>query len=133
MLIVLSFDPVAISRLNWFIEKINGKIVISSSWRHSAKIEDFSKQLYEIWIRWDIIWYTPDYHRDERLKKLKQIRWNEVKMWINDNPNLVDKYVIFDDDKDFLEEQKNNFIRTDSKVWLTNNDIKSALKIFINE
>lgn len=125
-----SFDTKALNTLNYLINKINWKIVISSSWRSHFNLEELSKELYSLGINCDIIWITPNYEKEKRLEWLKKSRWNEVKLWLEDNKDIITQYVILDDNDDFLEEQKVHFIHINWKVWLTNSDMKKALNIF---
>jgi hypothetical protein len=42
-------------------------------------------------------------------------RGHEVEYWLDEHPE-VEKYVIFDDDNDFLPHQRGNFVRTANNI-----------------
>ena len=62
---------------------------------------------------------------------LDTIRGNEIKQWLEENKDVVDNFIILDDDRDmgeYLEEP--NFIHTDAELGLTIKNVKEALKLF---
>lgn len=122
-------DPVAIDFLNEFVIQTDCKIVLSSSWRHTA-FED--RILYQRGFKGDIIDVTPT------LRGNGLVRGNEIYKWICDNTDLLGyhphqykTYVIFDDDSDMLLNQKDNFFQTDTYSGLTFNTTHRA-KRFLN-
>jgi len=67
-------------------------------------------------------------NKDWRTGVLEGIRGNEVKEWLDRHPE-VDKYVILDDDSDFLEDQKPFFVQTNSDDGFSANNYMAAEKI----
>lgn len=57
-----------------------------------------------------------------------KIRGDEIREWLIENDH-VEKYVILDDNTDFLPEQIPYFIRTDPRVGFTKECLEKALKI----
>lgn len=144
----LSVSKQALLRI--LIEKTDAEIVLSSSWRHST-VEDTRQYMTENGFKFSdkIVGVTiRAYHYIDRSSKihLSIPRGVEIKQWIDANihsdngKNFIRKklgvdytYVILDDDKDMLLEQKDFFINTDSYLGMTVSDIKKAIKILNNE
>lgn len=53
----------------------------------------------------------------------------QVNDWLETNKDRVSNYVIIDDESDFLECQRNNFVKVDRRVGFTENDSKKAIEI----
>ena len=115
-------DPATIERLNR-LKELDAKIVISSSWGEMADnmlincglelpIIGHTKLFYESWI----------------------CRGNEVAKWLSENvikEHIDDEYsyVIFDDDKDFMISQLDNFVHIDREHGLHDWHIDKAIEI----
>lgn len=59
-------------------------------------------------------------------------RGDEVKMWLNDHPEVTN-YVIIDDRTDFLEEQLDHFVQVDPYYGLTDDNVNKAKNILNND
>ena len=122
-------DPVAVGFLNNLIEGTGAKVVVSSTWRIGMTIEDLQELLEKVGFKGEVIGITPDLRSDYCL------RGNEILEWIKANESLVGdysnykNYLILDDDNDMLYWQKDNFVKIDNKVGLTENDIKRCVEI----
>lgn len=137
-------DPDAINRLIKFLDDTNAKIVLSSSWRSlnvQSTILEFSTSNHELLKKLIpyIIGVTPRFY-----KHIK--RGNEIAYWVDifsiDYNDLVKRgyilenvklsknyrYVIVDDDSDMLRGQ--NFVQTDFKIGLNDEDI-NEIKAFL--
>ena len=125
----LNFEQ--IRNLKEFCHENDVKIVISSTWRKSKTVEEL-KQLFDCISNGFgelIIGKTPNSNHG--------IRGVEVRQWINDECKLMNKneeirYVILDDDSDFLIWQINNFIQVDSHCGLNHNHLYKAKRILDN-
>ena len=109
------FHQQFMDNLKKVIDETNAKIVISSSWRHSGL-----KVMQEMWkernLAGEVIDVTanhPSNYKEtinlgfhERLE-----RGFEIQDWL-DKHNDVDRFVIIDDDDDFLESQLYAFVHT---------------------
>ncbi len=74
---------------------------------------------------------TPDLSTDEirKTKKFSKVKAKEIESWLMKNPDVVNWIVI--DDLDLKHEEiRRHQIRTDSKIGLTEDDIKAACKLF---
>lgn len=132
------------------LAETNADIVLSSSWRQNTLEETkthmdnegflFTDKLVGITIR--------AYQWMERGTgiHLSIPRGVEIKQWIdanihsdngkNWNRQKLGKdytYVILDDEGDMLLEHEDNFVKTDSEIGLTENDIQKAILILTNK
>lgn len=114
-------DPCGANLLIELCIKNDAKIVISSTWRYNPKslfellkeagIEDHFIFKCEQHAVDDNCWRTPlTKKKDDR----HTIRGEEIKEWQDKHGHFwpKDRYVIFDDDSDFLVEQKPSLIQT---------------------
>lgn len=118
--------------LLWHILKATGcKIVISSSWRASTLEETLKTTFSAFPFKEDIIGITP------RLElPIKQGDWEfdmpfrglEINAYLNSLDKEV-KYAILDDDSDFLFEQKDHLVQTDSYLGLSMENVREVVKI----
>ena len=116
------FDPKVIELLNQ-LQDLDVKVVISSSWGDMA-----DKPLIELGLKLPIIGHTEHFYSDWLC------RGNEIQKWIYDNhiyEHIDDRYeyVIFDDDKDMLMEQADNFVWVDRRHGLKQAHIDKARSI----
>lgn len=135
-----NIDEIEVRRLANFCEENNIKIVLSSSWRLENlenTIEYISKHLYRHIhpiIKYIIGVTSRLYIKKENGSWDHLDRGYEIQKYIDEHPN-ISNYVIIDDDSDMLESQMENFLQTDFKTGLTENDypkIKKILHIFSN-
>ncbi len=126
------FDPKCIERLNSLFD-FGVEVVITSSWGYNnGKTEE---TLRKEGLKLPIIGYTKK-HWENWI-----CRGNEIEEWILENLdgmgsrygnqwNCGDyEYVILDDDCDMLYRQKDNFIKVDGEVGLTDADIEKVKEI----
>ena len=143
-IIFLDFDGVITTRdSKWEIDnnkcllvkkicdETGAKIVISSSWRYSTvektidayKLHDWILTPYIIdvtenlsmSIGWDLFSYFP-------------LRGLEISEYINKH-ELIQNYVIIDDDSDMLYIQKDHFVKTDTYKGLSEENVQQAIQI----
>jgi hypothetical protein len=116
-------DTLALIRLQKLVQSTNSVVVISSSWKHSKGLPVLIAALNSYNI--GVVGITG--HVDSRIRGI------EIKNWIDDNINLVDSYLILDDDEDMLYMQKDNFIHIDNKYGLTDKDVAKGISILNGE
>jgi hypothetical protein len=113
----ITFDPMATDMLDLIIKETGAKIVISSTWRASGL-----RVMQTMWemrdLPGEVIDVTP---------RLNTPRGEEIAEWLREN--LVDSYVILDDDKDMLPEQELHFVQTDGQYGLTRKDALKCIDI----
>ena len=115
--------------LKHIIEQTGAKIVISSTWRINGLLT-----MQEMWkhrnLAGEVIDVTPNcdviaYKYGKILDEVK--RGDEIQHYI-DGYN-IDKYVIIDDNEDFLKHQLPNFVKCNAYCGLTMKDAEKAIKI----
>lgn len=93
-------DPVAVRLVGRLAEEVNAKVIISSSWRKIHSLDEINVML--------------DFHGGPQAIDVTPsvpsgFRGDEVDLFLRQHPELfdpmVDKYVIFDDDRDFHQTQ----------------------------
>jgi hypothetical protein len=98
------FEPAAIEALNKITNHIDGKIVISSTWRETRTLEIFQDFFKRRGVEGEVIGLTPE---------LDNGRADEIQTWIDENE--VDYFIIIDDDTRGIEEhfkENMNVLRT---------------------
>lgn len=112
------FDPVALALIKRVISETGAKVVLSSTWRLSKEGVKFIKGLGI-----DILDVTPHLPRPTSTSVEYCERGKEIQAWIEknieDRGEVVDRYVIIDDDTDMLPEQQEQFFNTDNRFGLT--------------
>jgi hypothetical protein len=121
-------DPIAVEMINLLVEMTDAKIVLSSSHRkHFNKISDFVQRLektrqYFSKIGFDserLIGWTPE---------LLDVRGREIQNWLDEHSEVA-HYVIIDDSADMLDEQMENFVRTDGSDGFSAQNYRDCFKI----
>lgn len=119
-------DPEKVEMIINLCKETGAKIVISSSWRGwslKATLEDFSTYRDLSKLNPYIVGVTPRFNINSKFMS----RGNEIQDYLNSHS--VAKYCIIDDDTDMLEEQQENFVRTDCQVGLTIEDCQKVINI----
>lgn len=94
------FNKDYVNNLQKIIDKTGAKIVLSSTWR-KAGLSNMQRMWEMRDLPGELIDVTPVFNTS---------RGEEIAEYLRENP--CDKYVIIDDDSDFLPEQKPFFVRT---------------------
>jgi len=102
------------------LKEVDAKIVVSSSWRILNDLKMLQQLLRRSGLNTQIVDVTP------RLKTGR--RGLEIEAWLKGNPYVVN-YCIVDDDSDMLDEQKDNFVKCDTKIGLTTREIYKIKEI----
>ena len=141
-----ALNPEKQKMLGRILSETDAEIVLSSSWRRNS-LEDtkeymeekgflFVDKLIGVTIR------AQQFIANGKGGILSMPRGVEIKYWIDTRIHsdhgknwkrlILDRdytYVILDDDCDMLLEHKNNFIRTESSIGLTDEDVEKAIAI----
>lgn len=145
-----ALNPEKQKLLGRILAETGAEIVLSSSWRMN-NLENTKKHMeFEGFLFCDkLVGITiRAYHYLERGTRihLSIPRGVEIKQWIDTNihsdngENWERKkrgidytYVIIDDESDMLLEHKDNFVHTNSKTGLTEEDVEKAIKILTHK
>jgi 3-deoxy-D-manno-octulosonate 8-phosphate phosphatase KdsC-like HAD superfamily phosphatase len=93
------FDEDAITLIRRVCYLTNTQIVMSSSWRFSHTVKEFTDFLgTEVIDKTGVDW--------------DGIRGKEIQEWLDNTEHNIEAYAIIDDDSDMLESQKANFVQT---------------------
>ena len=114
------FCPQACLNLEYLCHTANAKVVVSSTWRKKG-LRHMQAMFEKRDISINVIDVTPIYNGLPR--------GEEIADWLRNNQ--VDNYVILDDDKDMLDEQFLNFVKTNFKDGFNWQCMVSALKILM--
>lgn len=121
-------DPQKIDMIVNLCEETGAKLVISSSWRGwslKATLEDFSTYRDLSRLNPYIVGVTPRFYMNSRMY---MSRGDEIQYYLSTDQSIT-QYCIVDDDNDMLDSQKDNFVRTDFKTGLTEDNIEQIKKI----
>lgn len=114
------FDPIAVGLLKAAQEKLNFKIVISSTWKLHLSIDEFNLIFADYgWDTKDIIIGKTDSEPG--------IRGKQIKRWLDNHAKYPHQYCIIDDSADMLVAQEDCFVKTDLNDGL---NWEAFLKIF---
>jgi len=113
-------DPVAVKMIEHLCQTLDVKVVISSSWRLGAKLEEF-KQLFDHYqVKIPVIGFTPSFHDG--------VRGDEIQFYLDENKDVT-HYVILDDDSDMLDSQKEHFVHVDRADGLSSQNLEDCVRI----
>jgi|JFJP01.1.fsa_nt_gi hypothetical protein len=111
--------PMRMQLLNEFCAETNSAVVLSASMRSGWTVEDLQKIFNYCGATFTIIGKTG--HSEERIRGVEIYSWlkDNCKTWFGVDYYDFSRYIIFDDDGDFLIWQQSNFFQCDNYVGLT--------------
>lgn len=109
-------DPDAVGRLNGLLKRTGAKVVVSSSWRLGTDRAWLQRVLEMRGFEGDVIGITERYTGN---------RCFEIRRWLE--TTRVQSFAILDDDWD--ARIVGHFVKTDSAVGLTDEDVEKAVEI----
>lgn len=113
-----TFHNHLVENLRSVIEATGAQIVVSSTWRF-AGLSVMKEMWAERNLPGEVIDITIDCHQlveEGRFEFMDQVeRGHEIQIWIDEHPEITN-YVIFDDDNDMLQSQRQNFVRTANNI-----------------
>lgn len=133
-----AFDPEAVANLARIVEQTGADIVISSSWKCWG-LSTMQRMWANRGLPGKIIDITPNSASDEMLLSvdldmmLPAVKGSEIKEWLATSGSQVTCYAILDDQFDMLPEQQPNFVQTDPRVGITEDDASSVIAILTDK
>ena len=114
----MPFDFRSVELLKKLIKETGyeAEIVLSSTWRLSPKLINAIEK------------YTGLKIKDKTPRLLSQLRGVEIQKYLEEHTEITN-YVIIDDDSDMLEEQKEHFVKINSKYGFRRKDYERCLQI----
>lgn len=108
-----------VENLGRIVSETGAKIVITSTWR-----SDGLDRMREMWVKRGypgvIIDITPNEFDVVRSGKFEFYdlvdRGHEIELWLSRNSHINYQYVIIDDDNDFLDYQRDKFVRCSRNI-----------------
>lgn len=133
-----SFDPEKMMLVKRICDETGAYIVVSSSWRRFT-LEDTIKSITEVCdslpvpflIPERIIGVTPRMYAFKYVDPKEHFivpRGYEIERYLEEHKD-IERYVIIDDENDMLLCQKSSFIKTNSKLGITEKDVVKAIKL----
>jgi len=131
--------PECVAQLNRIIEETGAHIVISSSWRIGATLEELSKHFTKVFgIKGNFTSMTPVLYEEYEGTSVAVPRAKEIYSWL-DSRFGIESFVVLDDNKIFENENYGNkffhkaiarrLVRTRTSLGLTAKDADKAIKI----
>lgn len=116
------FDSKAIENLYRLQLVTKCKFVLSSSWRTGMNVDEINDQMATKGLHIKFIGKTDS---------LRGTRGEEIQKWINEHPDVIEQYVIIDDEcsYDIIKDHPDNCVQTISNNGFTSKDLKKAIKI----
>jgi len=115
-----NWDIYAVNFFIWLCrDKLNAKIVISSSWRNQYN-KEFFENIFPGILHDD--WKTLYF-------RFSGSRGSEIDKWLDSHKDISD-YLIIDDMNDMLEEQQSHFIHTDTDNGMLIKNYEDILNYF---
>lgn len=114
-------DPIALKLIEKLCIITKAKIVISSSWRVGASLEELQHVFKDYNV--SVIGFTP------RIYDHTKVRGDEIQEWLGENEGVT-HYVIIDDDSDMLPHHiEKHFVQTNLDLGLTADNYYAAGEI----
>lgn len=117
-------DPVALKMVEVLCKDTSASIVISSSWRIGADLQEFKDLFDHYKIDVNVVGFTP------RSYEIGEIRGHEIEAYLVKHPQIT-HYAILDDDSDMLETQKAHFVHVNPTDGLSWKNFEQAKKILL--
>ena len=130
------FDKNAMANLRRLLEKTDAKVVISSTWRLQGM--EYIQQLWqEHHMQGEVIGLTPSCNSTNFSNVDGQEEWQglhgckglEIAEWLRLNAKEPYRYIILDDEEDFLFSQREHLVKVEGSKGLDKTDVRVAIQI----
>jgi hypothetical protein len=113
------FDPIAVARLNAFIERTGATIVVSSTWRKGRTLQELIDVMRFFGVTGPIFDKTPE---------LNTRRGREIDHWLKSHGTMVEKFAIVDDDSD-MDPHMDRLVKTEFATGLLDEHCERLAKL----
>ena len=130
------FDKNAMANLRHLLERSDAKVIISSTWRLQGI--EYIKQLWQKQhLSGEITDLTPSCNSimfsnvegTEEWQGLHACKGLEIAEWLRLNAKEPYRYIILDDEEDFLLSQREHLVKVEGSKGLNKEDVRSAIQI----
>ena len=130
------FDKNAVTNLRRLLERTDAKVVISSTWRLQGM--EYIQQLWqEYQLPGEVIDLTPSCNSTNFSNVDGQEEWQglhgckglEIAEWLRLNAKEPYRYIILDDEEDFLFSQREHLVKVEGSKGLDKADVRVAIQI----
>ena len=130
------FAKKAVANLLHLVEKSDAKIIISSTWRLQGM--EYIQQLWqEYHLPGEVIGLTPSCNSTNFSNVDGQEEWQglhgckglEIAEWLRLNAKEPYRYIILDDEEDFLFSQREHLVKVEGSKGLDKADVRVAIQI----
>lgn len=118
-----------IPNINALCDRYSLKVVVSSTWRKDHPINYFKTLCHYMGLTIQVIDYTTS-HTVEYDREVNDLRSNQISLWLNENKDIVDDYLVIDDMVGAGHSHKDRFIQTDSIVGFDKKCYMDTIKRF---
>ena len=130
------FAKKAVANLLHLVERSDAKIIISSTWRLQG-MEYILKLWQEHHMPGEVIGLTPSCNSVnfsnvdgvEEWQGLHVSKGLEIAEWLRLNAKEPYRYIILDDEEDFLFSQREHLVKVEGSKGLSKTDVREAIKI----
>ena len=112
----------AVNNLNLLVQITNAHIVVTSAWRVGRTVEQLTTLLRGWGVKWGVFGKTRDSRGEENRGAL-------ISDWLANSREVVDAFVVIDDDRTDLEQFARQLVSPKPDVGLQFHDVQDATRI----
>ena len=112
----------AVNNLNLLVQITNAHIVVTSAWRVGRTVEQLTTLLRGWGVKWEVFGKTRDSRGEENRGAL-------ISDWLANSREVVDAFVVIDDDRTDLEQFARQLVSPKPDVGLQFHDVQDATRI----
>ena len=119
-------DPACVARVQALCDRTGAAVVVSSSWREIVGLPATVAALRHHGFTTDVLGGTPTEAAVGARIVLALSRWQEIRAWLDEHPE-VDRFVVLDDAADSTPAEV--YVKTDIAVGIADADVERAVSI----
>ena len=118
----LKLSTDAVNNLNLLVQITNAHIVVTSAWRVGRTVEQLTTLLRSWGVKWGVFGKTRDSRGEENRGAL-------ISDWLANSREVIDAFVVIDDDRTDLELFADKMVSPKPDVGLQFHDVQDATRI----